>query len=378
MAFTPGTPIARARRRRGLSLLATCVLAGCLAPAGANAALLTVGSPLAVPATLNTAEDLNYVGTDTQVPASAEAPNGVVHTAHFGSDTALWTTALAQGSAAMPAAGQAVQIRLEGCAVPAAGGPSPLTQIHFQSISPLPGGGAKVNLSSQAFDIPVCGVNGAGGSTVSTYEPINLCVAQGDYVDFNDEGGFVEHSYQSGVPYRVFGAVGGSSFSSFIRGGGTNNGDVFSPTDTSSMDGFATSQGKELMLQVTLGTGPDARYVCPGGSKDAPRLYVPRVHAPITVRPQRDGINHSRVVAVAIYCGLTPQCKGTATLTLPGRSLSIGQTAFSLKGNATGHVPIRVGPQVMRMIRAKHGVSPTLTVVAAGTTVSRRISVKIF
>jgi hypothetical protein len=348
-----------------------------MVPAGASAALLTVGSPLAVPATFNTAEHLNYVGTDTQVPASPEAPSGVVHTAHYGADTALWNTALAQGNAAMPEAGQAVNIRLEGCAVPSAGGLAPLTQFHFQVLSPTAGGGVKVALTSGAFDIPVCG-GGTSGATVSSYEPVNLCVHQGDYVAFNDEGGFVERSYQSGVPYRVLGAAGGSAFDSFIRGGGTNDGDIFSPADTSSMDGFGASQGKELMLQVTLGTGPDARYVCPGGSKDAPRLYVPRVHAPIVVRPQRDGINHSRVVAVAIYCGLSPQCSGTATLTLPGKRLSIGHTAFSLKGNTTGHVPIRVGPQVMRMIRAKHGVSPTLTVVAAGTTVSQKISVKIF
>jgi hypothetical protein len=377
MALAPGTATARLSRRL-LSLVLASAFAVLLAPAVASAALLTVGSPLAGPATLDTTGALGYAGTDTQVPPSPEAPKGVVHTAHYGADTALWNTALAQGSAAMPAAGQAVQIRLEGCAVPTAGAASPLTQIHFQSISPLPGGGAKVNLSSQAFDIPVCGAGGASGSTVSTYEPVNLCVSQGDYVAFNDEGGFVEHSYQSGVPYRVMGSAPGSAMSSFIRGGGTNNGAVLSASDKSTMDGFAVSQGTELMLQVTLGTGPDARYVCPGGSKDAPRLYVPRARAAIALRPQTDGINHSRVVAVAVYCGLSPECKGTATLTLPGMRAGVGRTAFSLKGNATGHVPIRVSSRVMRMIRAKHGVSPTLTVVAGGTTVSQKISVKIY
>src|SRR5437660_1754081 len=81
-------------------------------------------------------------------------------------DAALWNVALAQGTPAAPATGQAVKVALEGCAKPAVGGPPPLTQIHLQSLSPLPGGGAKVNLSSQPFDIPVCGSNGASGSTV--------------------------------------------------------------------------------------------------------------------------------------------------------------------------------------------------------------------
>jgi hypothetical protein len=365
------TPSPYARR-----LLAASALTGLLAllaAASAPAAITTFGSTLSAPATLNTAENLNYRGTDTSVPPSPEAPSGVVHTYHFGADTALWNVTVAGHSAGAPASGQAVKMRLEGCAVPAADGAPPLTQIHFQVLSPTAGGGVKVALSSGAYDVPVCGRNGASGATVTSYEPVNMCVNQGDYVAFNDEGGFVEHSYQSGVPFRVLGSGGRSAFDSFIRGGGTNNGALFSPTDTSSMDGFAANQGKELMMQVTLGTGPDARYVCPGGSKDAPPVL-----APISVHPQTDGINHARVAAVAIFCRPTSGCTGTAALTLPGKRVSIGSTSFNLRGSTTSHVPIRLVPQVMRMIRAKHGVSATLTVSAAGATVSQAITVKIF
>ena len=63
----------------------------------------------------------------------------------------------------MPATGQASKIEVEGCAQRAPNGPLPLTTVHFQDLSPLPGGGAKVNLTSQGFDLPVCGENGAGG-----------------------------------------------------------------------------------------------------------------------------------------------------------------------------------------------------------------------
>src|SRR5438270_77065 len=150
--------------------------------ASSSAALLTFGSPLSQPASVNTSEGLDYLGTYTQVPPSPEVPTGVVHTPHWGADTALWNVHLAGGSAASPATGQAVKVRLEGCAQAASGGPPPLRQVHFQALSPLGGGSVRVNLTSQAFELPLCGQRGASPSTVTTYEPTNLCVSAGDYV----------------------------------------------------------------------------------------------------------------------------------------------------------------------------------------------------
>ena len=248
------------------------------------------------------------------MPPDPEFPNGVVHTYHFGADAALWNTAIARRRRGVPADGQAVKINLEGCTVAAPGGPPPLTQIHFQSLSPVRGGGARVRLSSQPFDLPVCGRGGASGSTVTSYEPVNLCVHQGDYVAFNDEGGWLQHYYQSGVPYQVIGRVPGSVFDSFIRGNGTGNGALLSALDATPMDGFAANGNEELMMQVILGTGPDARYVCPGGTKDAPPVL-----APFRVSRQTDGVNRSRIVNVAVYCRPARGCQGTATLSLPGR-----------------------------------------------------------
>jgi hypothetical protein len=361
------------RQARGL-LLGTLLagMLGAIAPASSPAAITTFGSPLSVPATLNTAENLNYQGTNTAVPPSPEAPSGNVHTFHFGADGALWNASLASGAPSAPATGQALKVSLEGCAQPAAGGPSPLTQIHFQSLSPLPGGGAKVNLSSQPYDIPVCGENGASGSTVSTYEPLNLCVRQGDYVALNEEGGFVEHSYQSGVPYRVLGSVAGSTSDSFIRGGGTGNGATMSSLDTTAMDGFASNQNEELMMQVTLGTGLNATHICAGGTAG-----LPPVLPPISVHPQTDGVNHQRIVAVAIYCRLTFECRGVATLTLSGKSTLVGHSGFSLRGNKTTHLPIRLAPSALGMIRKHHGIATTLTAVVNGQTITQTISVKI-
>lgn len=151
---------------------------------GARAATLTFGSPLSVPATLDTATGLDYPGYGIPTISGSEAV--VVHVNHDAADTALWNATLASGSPTAPASGQVLSVSLEGCAKPAPGGPAPLTQIHFQDLVPQAGGGAQVNVTTQPFVIPVCGVGGADGSTVTTYQPTNFCVSQGDFVDFND------------------------------------------------------------------------------------------------------------------------------------------------------------------------------------------------
>jgi hypothetical protein len=233
--------------------------------ASAHAAITNFGSMLARPATRNTSANLGYVGIFTRVPPSSQAPNGIYRTPHWGADTALWNAKLARGRASAPASGQALVVRLEGCAASAPGGPPPLTQIHFQDLSPLPGGGTRVKLTSQPFDMPVCGQNGANTRTITAYRPINLCVGRGDYVALNDEGGYVPNFYPAGVPYRVIAGQPQSTMNSFIRGGGTGNGARMSALDRTAEDGFAANRGEELLLQVELGTGANATRLCPGG-----------------------------------------------------------------------------------------------------------------
>jgi hypothetical protein len=305
------------------------------------------------------------------VPPSSEFPSGVAHTAHFGADTAIWNTTVAGASAGMPEAGQAVKVRIEGCAQQAAGGPAPLTQFHVQTLHPQANGTVKVSLTSQPFELPVCGQGGASATTVSTYEPINLCVQKGDYVDFNDEGGFVERFYRAGVPYQVLGSAGGSALTSFIKGGGTNDGAVLSPRFGTNMEGWATSSGEELMLQVELGTGPDARYVCPGGTKDAPPVL-----AALHVRPQTDGVNSARKVSISFYCRPAAGCAGKLTLTLPSGKV-VGRGTYSVAGDATGHVPVRITPALMTMIRHQGRVAVQANVVFAGQTYTAPVTVGI-
>jgi hypothetical protein len=361
--------------RHRVQLFAAFLLAGLIAavaPASSQAAISTFGSPLSVPATLNTTENLGYLGTYTAVPPSPEAPNGSFHTPHNGADTALWNVAQAAGTPQAPATGQALKVALEGCAQPASNGPPPLTQFHLQDLSPLPGGGAKVNLTSQAFNIPICGQGGASGSTVTTYEPVNLCVSAGDYVDFNDEGGYVENVYRSGVPYQVIGAVRGSTMDSFLKDNATGNGATFSPTETGSGGGFASNSNEELMLQVTLGTGANATHICAGGTAGLPPAL-----APIRVSPQTDGVNHAGIVSVAVFCRVNP-CNGVATLSTGAGRTVYGHTTFKLPAARTEHVPIRVSAKLIKLIRKHHGVTVTLSAAVAGATISQTVGLKIY
>jgi hypothetical protein len=328
----------------------------------ANAATSTFGSPLAAPASKDTANDLNYQGSNVALPGS------VFHIPHDGADGALWNVRLPAGDPTAPASGQVVRVLLEGCAE--SNGPAPLTQIHFQSLAPVAGGGAKVELTSQAFDIPVCGVGGASGSTVSSYEPINLCVAQGDYVDFNEEGGFVAAQnglppYPAGVPYMVIGGVTGATMDSFIRNNGAGNGATFSPSDTTSHDGFASNTGEELMLQATLATGPDATPICPGGTKGVPapgssRATHRHVFPTLTIpTPQLDGMNIRGVVQVAIYCHSASDCTGTITLRSKPRHGSrpvwLGAARFTVGAHRTGKARVHLSALARRMVRNTTG-----------------------
>ncbi len=355
------------RRGAALSLLVAAASSS-VAAAGASAATTMFGSPLAVAATKDTANDLNYSGSNVALPEST------FHVAHDGADTALWDVQLVSGSSTAPAPGQVTSVSLEGCAQ--SKGPSPLTQIHFQDLRPQSGGAVQVNVTSQAFEIPVCG-QGADGSTVTTYQPTNFCVAQGDYVDFNDEGGFVPNPdgpppYPAGVPYMVIGSVPGSSMDSFIRNGGANNGATFSPGDTSYHDGLAANSGEELMLQTTLATGADASPLCPGGTKGVSTRKSPPPHpvfpAVTLPHPQIDGVNSRGIVDVAAFCHSSGPCDGALTLRSYAHHGSspvwLGQAVFSMPSHRTGKIGVHLSAFAQRLVRKTMGhlgVEVTLT-----------------
>jgi hypothetical protein len=100
--------------------------------------------------------------------------------------------------------------------------------------------------------MPVCG-GSVSGATVTTFHPANLCVGKGDYVAFNDEGGFSPAGFPTGVGYEVFARAAGAATSSFTSGGGAGNG--------AHLRGSAHA-GLELLMQMQLGTGRNASPLC--------------------------------------------------------------------------------------------------------------------
>ncbi len=346
-AHQPPRSLARMLCGGALALLAL------LAPAaGAHAAVTTFGSPLAVAATKDTAANLNYVGTKFAYGT------GLVHISHDGADTALWNTTLPRGaSATAPAGGQITSIRLEGCAEPAAGGPAPLTQIHFQALTPIAGGSTHVDVTTQPFTIPTCGAGGATPRTVTSYRPLNFCVNRGDIVDFNDEGGFDPQYYPSGVQYRVIGAVAGATMDSYIADNGTNNGADLAATDVAPSNGFARNPHEELLLQSTLATGGDATPLCPGGLYGEPGM--PGGKPALAFGQTNIGANHQGFVPLALYCDLTGRpCTGTIKLQAGGATLASAPLVAP-----TGQVTIlRLHMSSATMARLRKGPIPVLGV----------------
>jgi hypothetical protein len=217
--------VTRARPPVRLALLAAIVVTGLefALPAASFARLFRVGS----------------LG-----PASVSYANPV--------DTVYWSVAQAGGTdPTVPEAGQVRVIHVRGCALPGREGQSPLTQIHFQTLTPAGGNEVSVKATSQPLNVPVCGRD-ASPRSVTTFHPRYLCAASGDYVAFNDEGGFGA-GFPHGVRYRLFGQASGAVTDSFTRAGGTNNGSHLNGTPI---------DGVQLMLSYVLGTGHNARRYC--------------------------------------------------------------------------------------------------------------------
>jgi len=326
--------------------------------------MLSFGSPLSVPATLNTADNLHYAGT-----SAIENGTGVtIHNNHDGADTALWNTTLASGTPTAPAAGQVLSVSVEGCAEPATGGPAPLTQFHLQSLTPLAGGGATVAVTSQAFDLPVCGTATATGA-----------------VDFNDEGGFNPQFYPSGVPYEVIGAVNGSTMSSYIGADATNNGDPLSAMTVTATNGFASNPNAELLLRATIGTGSDSIGACTPGSSTPTTPVAPPVKPHpgpgqpggppgVVVTPRPERVSRTGSVRVALFCTQkTVACGGTITLTKATATLASAR--FVGKVLTTAHIRLQLSPAGAKLVRqaGARGLPTTMTVNQPGQAPVRAI-----
>src|SRR5207237_5013175 len=84
----------------------------------------------------------------------------------------------------------------------------------------------KVILSSNAFDVPV----DVNPDTISTYRTAGpFCVNAGDYITFNDEGGWDPNFYPSGTPFEVFTSAPATTTAFYTKDNGTNIGQMLPP-----------------------------------------------------------------------------------------------------------------------------------------------------
>jgi hypothetical protein len=306
------------RRVRRWAPAAACAAAALWAPAAASADA-TFGSTMAAPAAVAITQ---------------------------GADTAFWPTRLAAGASPVsPAAGQIVAIRIKGFARRSRTGATPLREIHFQDLRPLGGGRVKVVSSSQPFNLPV----GGSPNRISTYRPTNMFIAAGDYVDFNDEGGFdPRHGFPAGVPFQVFGAVAGSVTQRYTKDNGTNNGDVLA--------GIPHANA-ELLMQVRL-------------SVETP--------GPAAVAPTQTAAVTRAIAHPLIACAGDNTCIGHLLLTAHGadaaaigpgraaRTVILGRGSFTIGPHSRKQVRVRLDRLARRLLREHRGRLRAVITVASG------------
>ncbi|TMK40120.1 MAG: hypothetical protein E6G56_08960 [Actinobacteria bacterium] len=312
-------PAGRRGRRRAPAAALACAAAALGAPAGASG-------------------DANF-GSTLSAPATVAITQGA--------DSAFWPTKVTGGASPVsPAAGQIVAIKVKGFARRSRTGATPLREIHFQDLRPQGGGSVQVVSSSQPFNLPV----GGSPNRISTYRPTNMFIAAGDYIDFNDEGGFdPRHGFPAGVPFQVFAAVAGSVTQRYTKDNGTNNGDLLAGTPHADT---------ELLMQVQLSVET------PG-----PAAVAPTQTAPVT-----------RAIAhPLIACEGDNTCIGHLLLTAHGadaaavgpghaaRTVILGRGSFTVGPHSHKKVPVRLNRLARALLRKHHGRLRTVITVASGT-----------
>jgi hypothetical protein len=264
-----------------------------------------------------------------------------------GADSAFWNVGNPGGAA--PADGQITQVAVKGGVVADPSGrikPNPF--FHFQVLHPVGGGQVKVMLSSAGFFLPVT----PNPQTISTFRPVNLCVHQGDYVDFNDIGGFQFRwgAYQ-GMPFQVFASNPDASTNFYTADNGTNVGTQWAPQ--------RTTPGEELLMRTTLATGPDSTDFCPGG-------FAGHVFQGLKISKQTRVLNTgSGIVNIKTVCPGPSYggCRGVLILraTLGGKPVTLGGATFIVKQAYGASLSVRLSKANVKLVRQAKSVVATVS-----------------
>jgi Thrombospondin type 3 repeat len=298
------------------------------------------------------------LGSDLTKPAN--------HFEAHGADSAFWMEQLNGQNAAMPFDGQVTLVRIKGSVIDDVPNPPyPDPQFHVQVLHPDQNGVVTPERTSRPFRLPV---TTAPSQQVNAYEPLNLCVRQGDFVDFNDIGGFEwRYGDASGMRVNVFSRPAGAGTVTrfYSKNAGTNNGQTFNdpstPHETFDDDSGPTER-RELLMQVRLATGPDATSLCPGG-------YSQHVFKGLELRdgpaPLRTA---SRTVTVRGRCDFATygSCAGALNLkgTVGGRVTALGSASFRVAHGATGKIELKLSDANAKAIRKARRVKATVAATA--------------
>ena len=342
----------------------------------ASAAVFALAVPAAHAGTL-------VYGSDLTAPAT-------IVEAHQ-ADAAFWPTTAGGGTVGAPEAGQVVKLRLKGTVLQESGAHSPLNEVHFQHLVPHADGSVTESQTTAPMDVPYSG----DPNQITDYTPENLCVGQGDVIDFNDEGGWAYNGkdaapdyahYRAGAPFQVFGAVPTAATAWFSKDGATFGGMSWSPT--APLGGVKV--GQELLLQVVLATGNDIGTACRNflhlppvttssstpapASGAAPSTPAARVRI-MKIRPQTNHVSRRRAVGPMIYCpGKGPACTGRGTLRYRGKVIASGR--LSGAGPKTLRVPMKLSAKAYRLLRNHHTLRVTFRVVGSLGTYTRTIRLR--
>jgi hypothetical protein len=327
----------RARLGPGSALAAVAAAAGLAVPAAAPAAVTTFGSDLRAPANKVEAHQ-----ADTVYFHSALSGGGQVRVPADGQVTSVRIKGLAERRADLRAVKSPPPHEYAG---------SPL--FHVQVLKPQADGTFKVATTSSDFHLPTSGDPEQVTTFTSQYR---LCVNRGDVIAFNHIGGWdgiVDQTgpYPMGTPLRVFSTgVPGAVTTQFSSHNGTMDGATI---------GGAPVAGEELLMQMVLGTGPDANQVCPGGtqgSQPAPRVRLTVLSIPAT----KIGFSRKGRGTVAVFCrtgsaGRLP-CSGTLKVRAYDKKrkkrVTLARASFrELPAGATSSVKLRLTRSGRRTFR---------------------------
>ena len=181
-------------------------------------------------------------------------------------DTAYWQTKFPGRSALAPVSGQIKSARIKGIALSNWKPGSPIggeRMFHLQALRKQANGKWKILVTTQAFFLPG---RGTPSQTITSYRPINFCIAKGDAVVFNTVGGWDGIAnrtgpYPDGTPLQIFSRATGSTVAEYTKADGTNNGNVITAKSVA---------GRELLMRTTIGTGKDGTALCKGGTSTRP------------------------------------------------------------------------------------------------------------